>query len=241
MLAASAGALEIVGQQLSDNSIIGANAFGALALHVDHELRGLVVGCGPMALLGLLGMGGGHKDYDARYEAHYNAHRVQNSVRHRPLLYLSDYTANSVVELRRPLIPFRQRGFRIHFQSERSLMSTSTKAMTSSTSVDTSRAFWERLWRTAGIQSIGCFIIAYIIYGSQPQVGASADALVAFYNGDRMRILIAAVFYGLAVLNLIWFAGAPQTPPAASSQNRSPRSPTPPHAPPPPAFSPSHA
>jgi hypothetical protein len=52
-------------------------------------------------------------------------------------------------------------------------MSTSTKAMTSSTSVDTNRAFWERLWRTAGIQSIGCFIIAYIIYGSQPQVVAA--------------------------------------------------------------------
>ena len=90
-------------------------------------------------------------------------------------------------------------------------MSTPTKAMTSSTSVDTNRVFWERLWRTAGIQSVGCFIIAYIVYGSQPQVGASADALAAFYSGDRMRILIAAVFYGLAVLNLMWFAGALRT------------------------------
>src|SRR4029077_8362720 len=66
-LAAGAGALEIVGQQLRDNSIIHANAFGPLALHVDHELRGFVVGCGPMALLRI---GGGHKDYDASYEAH---------------------------------------------------------------------------------------------------------------------------------------------------------------------------
>src|SRR5216683_1753624 len=64
-LAASAGSLEIVGQQLRDNSIICANAFGPLALHVDHELRSFVVGCDPMALLRLLGMGGGHKDYDA--------------------------------------------------------------------------------------------------------------------------------------------------------------------------------
>jgi hypothetical protein len=98
-------------------------------------------------------------------------------------------------------------------------MSTSTKAMTSSTSVDTNRAFWERLWRTAGIQSVGCFIIAYIIYGSQPQVGASSDALVAFYGGDRMRILIAAVLYGLAVLNLMWFAGALRTTLADAGQD----------------------
>jgi hypothetical protein len=91
--------------------------------------------------------------------------------------------------------------------------------MTSSTSVDSNRAFWERLWRTAGIQSIGCFIIAYIIHGSQPQVGASADALVAFYDGNRMRILIAAVFYGLAVLNLMWFAGALRTTLADAGQD----------------------
>jgi len=90
------------------------------------------------------------------------------------------------------------------------LMSTST-VTTSSTSVYTTPAFWERLWRTAGIQSILCFLVAYIVYGPQPQVGASADTLAAFYDGDRMRILIAAVFYGLAVLNLMWFAAALRT------------------------------
>jgi hypothetical protein len=30
---------------------------------------------------------------------------------------------------------------------------------------------------------------------TRPRVGASADALADFYDGDRMRILIAAVFY----------------------------------------------
>src|SRR5713101_3360112 len=73
------------------------------------------------------------------------------------------------------------------------LMSASTST-TSSASVDTTPAFWERLWRAAGIQSVLCFIVAYIVYGHQPQVGASADALADFYDGDRMRILIAAVF-----------------------------------------------
>src|SRR6266849_5453620 len=91
------------------------------------------------------------------------------------------------------------------------LMSAST-GTTSSASFYTTPAFWERLWRTAGIQSVLCFIVAYIVYDHQPQVGASADALAGFYDGDRMRILIAAVFYGLAVLNPMWFEGALRTP-----------------------------
>ena len=72
-------------------------------------------------------------------------------------------------------------------------------------------AFWEWFWRTGGIQSIVCFIIAYVTYGNQPRVGAAADVLVAFYSGDRTRILIAAVFFGLALLNLMWFAAALKT------------------------------
>ena len=87
-------------------------------------------------------------------------------------------------------------------------MSASTTTMTLSTSTYTTPAFWERVWRTAGIQSALCFIVGYIAYGSQPQVGASADALTAFYGGSSARILIAAVFYGLAILNLMWFSAA---------------------------------
>ena len=90
-------------------------------------------------------------------------------------------------------------------------MSTSRMATSSSTSANFGGAFWERLWRTAGIQFTGLFVIASIIYGYQPHVGASAGALVAFYDGDRARILIAAVFAGLAVLNLMWFAAAIRT------------------------------
>jgi hypothetical protein len=97
--------------------------------------------------------------------------------------------------------------------------STSTPAMNSSTSVYATGVFWERLWRSAGIQSIGLFIIAYVIYGYQPQVGAPADAVVAFYEGDRTRILIAAIFSGLAVLNLMWFAAAIRTTLADAGQD----------------------
>ena len=90
-------------------------------------------------------------------------------------------------------------------------MSTSTAAMHSSASVTTTPQFWERLWRTAGMQFVGLFVAAYFVYGNQPHVGASADALVAFYQGNRMRILIAAVLGGLAMLNLMWFAAALRT------------------------------
>jgi hypothetical protein len=98
-------------------------------------------------------------------------------------------------------------------------MSQSTTAMTSSASLYTARGFWERLWRTAGLQFVGLFIIAYLIYGNQPQVGASADSLVAFYHGDRVRILVAAVFAGLNVLNLMWFAAAIRTTLADAGQD----------------------
>ena len=97
-------------------------------------------------------------------------------------------------------------------------MSSST-GTTSFASIYTTPEFWERLWRTAGIQSVLCLIVAYIVYGHQAQVGASADALAAFYEGDRMRILIATVFYGLAVLNLMWFAGALRTTLADAGQD----------------------
>jgi hypothetical protein len=83
--------------------------------------------------------------------------------------------------------------------------------MSASTGIYTTPVFWERLWRMSGINFVIFFIIAYLIYGYQPRVGASADALVAFYDGDRTRILIAAVISGLAVLNLLWFAAALRT------------------------------
>jgi hypothetical protein len=68
--------------------------------------------------------------------------------------------------------------------------------------------FWARVWRSAGIQSIAFFVIGYIIYGDQPGVGASPLKLAAFYSGDRTRILIASVFFGFGVLNLMWFGAA---------------------------------
>jgi hypothetical protein len=98
-------------------------------------------------------------------------------------------------------------------------MSASTPAMTSSTNAYTTPAFWERLWRTAGIQSVGLFIIGYVIYGYQPHIDTSTDAFAAFYDGDRTQILIAAVFFGLSILNLLWFAAVLRTTLADAGQD----------------------
>jgi len=88
----------------------------------------------------------------------------------------------------------------------------------SSASVYTTSAFWERLWRTSGLQFVGFFIITWVIYGYPPGVGAPPDALDAFYHGDRLRILIAAAFSGLNLLNLLWFAAALRTTLAAAGK-----------------------
>ena len=90
-------------------------------------------------------------------------------------------------------------------------MSATTAATTSPASQASARAYWERLWRQSGINFVSLFVIGYFIHGNQPHIGASADALTAFYDGHHTRILIAAVFCGLAVLNLMWFAAALRT------------------------------
>src|SRR5262249_50748391 len=108
---------------------------------------------------------------------------------------------------------------RLRTEREESHMSASTTAVNSSTSASTTPAFWERLWRASGIGFVAFLIIAYVIYGSQPHVGASADALTAFYVGIRTRIWIAGVLAGPTVLTLRWFAAALRTTLADTGQD----------------------
>jgi hypothetical protein len=96
---------------------------------------------------------------------------------------------------------------------------TASTAATTAPSMYNTRAFWDRFWRTAGIQFIAFFIITSIIYGYQPPVGASADALAAFYGGNRVRILIAVTLSGLNLLNLLWFAASLRTALADTGQD----------------------
>jgi hypothetical protein len=67
---------------------------------------------------------------------------------------------------------------------------------------------WERNWRGAGIAFAVLIIIATVIYGSEPKVGASSDQLVSFYDGSRTRILIATVIFCLSFLEVLWFGAA---------------------------------
>jgi hypothetical protein len=67
---------------------------------------------------------------------------------------------------------------------------------------------WQRVWRGAGIQFLLFFVIASQVRGMQPKIGSSADTLAAFYDGDRVRILISTVIFGFAFLNLMWFGAA---------------------------------
>src|SRR6185503_2627087 len=94
-------------------------------------------------------------------------------------------------------------------------MNASTTAVTSgqpiaapSSSVYGTGAFWDWMWRTSGLQFVAFFLVTAAIYGYQPPIGASADELLAFYDGDRVRILTAAALSGLNILNLLWFAAA---------------------------------
>lgn len=67
---------------------------------------------------------------------------------------------------------------------------------------------WERNWRGNGVIAAVLFIISFIVYGSQPKVGSSAEKLVSFYDGDSTRVLISTLIFGFATLCLMWFAMA---------------------------------
>jgi hypothetical protein len=67
---------------------------------------------------------------------------------------------------------------------------------------------WERWARASGIVFVVLFVVAYIIYGEQPKVGASGEELVSFYDGDRGRVLTASIIFSVAILFLIWFAAS---------------------------------
>jgi len=67
---------------------------------------------------------------------------------------------------------------------------------------------WERNWRGAGVVFVVLLIVAFVIYGDQPKLGASDAELVSFYDGDRTRILIATIIFCFAFLELLWFGAA---------------------------------
>ncbi len=67
---------------------------------------------------------------------------------------------------------------------------------------------FDRVWRGSGIAFVVTFVASWLIYGAQPDIGASADTLASFYESDRTRLLIGSSLLALALLNLLWFAAA---------------------------------
>lgn len=80
--------------------------------------------------------------------------------------------------------------------------------MSAISSVSRTSGLYERLWRTAGLQFAGLFVVAYAFYGYQPGIGATPDELIAFYGAFRAQTPVAALLGGMAILNLMWFAAA---------------------------------
>ena len=62
---------------------------------------------------------------------------------------------------------------------------------------------FDRVWRGSGVAFVVTFVASWLIHGSQPGIGASADTLVSFYDGVRTRILIGSSLLALSLLNLL--------------------------------------
>jgi hypothetical protein len=67
---------------------------------------------------------------------------------------------------------------------------------------------WERYGRATGIVFVVLFIVSYLIYGSQPKIGASTSDITSFYDGDRGKVLTAMIIFGVAIVFLLWFVAA---------------------------------
>ena len=75
-----------------------------------------------------------------------------------------------------------------------SMTSKASGTAVAATSPEYGAAFFEKLWRGAGVQAVGLALIATVVYSLQP-VGP----------------FIAAPLFGLAILNLTWWSAALRT------------------------------
>jgi len=98
-------------------------------------------------------------------------------------------------------------------------MTAPAAARPASSSVYSTPAFWERLWRGSGINFVVFFVITCFIYGQLPGLHSPSSELVGFYDGNRTRILVATALSGLNILNLMWFAAALRTTLADAGQD----------------------
>jgi hypothetical protein len=67
---------------------------------------------------------------------------------------------------------------------------------------------WERWARMSGAAFAVLAAASFIVIGEMPGINDSPEQLVAFFDGDRGRILTGLVIYGIALIALGWFIGA---------------------------------
>ena len=67
---------------------------------------------------------------------------------------------------------------------------------------------WERWSRGSGIAFAVLAAVGFLVLGELPGVSDAPEDLVAFFDGDRDRILTGMVIFGFALIALGWFNGA---------------------------------
>jgi hypothetical protein len=69
-------------------------------------------------------------------------------------------------------------------------------------------AMWDRWARGMGVVFVVFALVGFSIFGTQPQVGDSAEKVASFYRDHSGRELFGLTLFGFGVIALIWFVSA---------------------------------
>jgi hypothetical protein len=67
---------------------------------------------------------------------------------------------------------------------------------------------WERWARAGGVGFVVLTVIAFIVAGESPKVGDPTEDVISYYDGDRGKVLVSSLLFGIGVLLFLWFAAA---------------------------------
>lgn len=70
------------------------------------------------------------------------------------------------------------------------------------------KAHWDRFAAASGMLSVVFFLVAGLVYGNAPDVGAQPSEVVQFFSDNRDQVLWGVFIQGFGVLALLWFTGA---------------------------------
>jgi hypothetical protein len=67
---------------------------------------------------------------------------------------------------------------------------------------------WDRWANGSGVGFVILTIAAFLVGGEPPGVSDPAEDVVSYYSGERGQVLVSSFFFAVALLLLLWFAGA---------------------------------